>query len=128
MTNQEINRRFAEMCGLCWHIYGYDPNDRFLRVPQCPKCQIHLSANFPNPDFISDPRLVLREMMKLKDWPVFIAWYNGSQYGEPIRRHVMNLAAEGKITEVFIGIRDILDTTGLLVKAGIEWLEKEANL
>ena len=68
----DLNRRFADLIDLCWHIDGYDPNDSYLRVPRCPKCQIELKQDFHNPDFISDPRLVLREMMKKKGFGNFL--------------------------------------------------------
>ena len=103
----DLNQRFTLLCGSCWHelvaatrfkcscdfitTYGVEFNQ-------------HIRDN-PNPDFISDPRLVLREMMKREDWELFPC-VSGDRH---------------------IDVDYILDTTGLLVKAGIEWLEKEKS-
>ena len=116
MTNTErdaINRHFAELVGLCWHIYGYSPNDPSLRVPRCPKCQIEIEYNFHNPDFVLHPTLVLREMMRREDWPEF-SKVSG----------FWNVPFQAR-TKYFINVDYILDETeGLLLKAAIEFLER----
>ena len=68
------------------------------------------------PDYAADPRLVLREMMKRDDWNDFYKWASD-------HKQILDYNSQGT---VFIRLRYILDTTeGLLVKAGIEWMEKE---
>jgi hypothetical protein len=93
----DLNRRFAELCGI-----------RAIKI----NCNLDNTFTRKYPDFISDPRLVIREMVKRSDWAKFIM-------------------AVGTVQEVGIGrmqyyvdIKYIL-VPGLLAKAAIEWLEKE---
>ena len=64
------------------------------------------------PDFKSDPRLVLREMMKREDWPEFserLFWY---------------IADKTEIIKNFCEVF-ILDTTGKLVKDAIKFMKEK---
>ena len=118
MTNTEreqINRRFAELCGLCWHERKRI-NSMGEMVCTCGITFFpngfdgHCKDN--NPDFISNPTLVLVEMMKREDWPEFIVKQFTYSYTEPIRA----------FSEDYI-----LDTTeGKLALAASEWMKKEA--
>ncbi len=97
MNDQErnqINRRFAKLC--------YPGKD----------CTY-------NPDFISNPRLVLGEMKKGEDWDTF-AYVIGSPFWESDK--------DGRCTDIkhyTVDIDYILDETeGLLVKAAIEFLRR----
>ena len=111
MTNQDINRRFAELVGLCWHEWVASYSQRI-----CKHCGYRVSASDygpANPDFISDPRLVLREMMKRKDFLEF-------------SRDKLDCPWEDdRVYWNYVHTDYILDTTGLLAMAAIEWLEKE---
>lgn len=78
MTNDQINKRFAELVGIPRGIAHYP---------------------YEYPDFISDPRLVLREMVKRSDW-------------EDFQKQVIDPFAY------------ILDTTGKLVTLAIKYLDK----
>ena len=95
MTNQEINKRFAELVGIKWLSLRWENGFNYD----------------DNPNFISDPRLVLREMDRI-----------GKLRG--LTSHacpIMNLTG---ITEWLR--KYILDnTTGLMVRMAIAWLEKE---
>lgn len=65
------------------------------------------------PDFASDPRLVLREMMKRKDWPIF---------AKTLKYSIGDREYHGDTQTV--GIIYILDTTGRLRDAAIKFLEE----
>ena len=125
MNQQEkdtINREFADRVGLCWHETksGYNrliKNDKM----ECVKCggwfKVHpLDLRFiDNPDYVADPRLVLREMEKRSDYALFMA----------------KLMYEGDNVEAIdwdnnIDVDLILDTTGKLAKKAIKFM-KEAD-
>lgn len=121
--NQDINRRFAELVGppLCWHTtiqnhlgnYTCSCGKEFDGMGCFAAQKEHKQVL--NPNFIRDPRLVLVEMMKREDWELFMAklMYGLEQPG-----------VETIDWDHNIDIDHIL-TVGLLVKAAIEWLEKE---
>lgn len=109
MTDAE-NRELAERLGIlpdrralyCQHCEGYcKSKTRYCKPP----ILIY-------PDF-SDPRVVLREIRKREDWIEFIS-----------------SLCKGKTlvyqtySGTFIMIDYILDTTGLLAKAALEWLRE----
>jgi hypothetical protein len=108
----DINREFAELCGI--HIHEYAKTG--ASVWKC-SCGRVICSN-PNvcgtdifyPDFVSDPRLVLREMMKREDWP---------EFAESLRQHADKIGIGSM--EYIIDL--LLDQTGLLVKAAITWME-----
>lgn len=109
----DINRRFVELLGppLCWHeeVESHDFGMDGYSVCSCGEEDCYK----PNPDFIADPRLVLVEMMKREDWKEFVetagVWSNRTT---------------GMMSEHIL-IDYILNTTGLLVTAAVEWLERE---
>ena len=113
------NREFAERVGLCWHpakSVSLDPNDRLF----CGKCGQYVhqeQIDSAVPDFVADPRLVLREMMKREDFPLFMA-----------RLMYMGDSVEGIDWDHNIDIDYILDTTGKLRDAAIKFMkEKEGT-
>ena len=67
-----------------------------------------------NPDYAADPRLVLREMEKRKDWPVFV-----KRIGARIEDRYT-----GQPPVDFVRADLILDNTGNLRDAAIEFLER----
>jgi hypothetical protein len=115
METMNLNKRFAELAGLCWHEeisrreqlskckcgYVYFTNDGFTK---------HCEDG--NPDFIADPRLVLREMMKREDYKRFFIFVMPIMHVDGVIRWINSY---------------ILDTTGLLAKVAIKWLEKEGK-
>ena len=105
----DLNRRFAELVGLCWHEWDWS-SEKYV----CTKCGDRLAdyAISSNPDFISHPTLVLAEMVKRKDWLLFVKRYFHWQTYDKINY------------DIDIPINYILDTTGLLVKEAIEFLER----
>jgi hypothetical protein len=99
MTTTEINRRFAELAGIPFKS-GHESFDYHTRGNWIPD----------DPDFCTDPRLVLREMKKRSDWGIF--YYNilteKDGYG-------------GKDFRLDL----VLDTTGLLALRAIKWMEEK---
>lgn len=95
------NRRLAELLGI--EVCLGDRWDYELKayVPRCP-------------DFASDPRLVLREMIKRKDWEDFFCLVGNRTSNRPW--------GEG-FTELIL-FNYILDETGLLRDKAIEFLEE----
>ncbi len=114
MTNQDLNRHFAELVELCWHEVL--AQDAYTTVCSCGKKIPFGQSICRNPDFISDPWLVLREMAKKEEWPDF-CWEINRR-----RNHQNYLNLEQVLT---VDIDYVLDTTGLLVKAAIEFMEEE---
>jgi len=110
------NQKFAEMVGvevdnIC---DGNLLTDECLTIsePECLDC----SKRKPiYPDYAADPRLVLREMMKRKDWPRFLdsidGMHNCYDYGQEI------------VWRDWIEVKYLLDTTGKLRDKAIEWLK-----
>ncbi len=131
MNDQErnqINRRFAKLVGLCWwHELAerYFPEWKYaVSAFQSYKCTCskavhgadeegfnkHCKEN--NPDFISNPWLVLEEMMKLPQpkGREFLMCLNGYNIAVPI--------------EYLVNVNGELEQTGLLVNVAIKWIEK----
>ena len=95
------NRELHELLGYCWH-------EGSVMIPwKCSKCGAGMSL-VTYPDYATDPRLVLMEMMKREDWLDF--------------RLLMNRYSYDHLTCVEIEL--ILDTTGKLRDMAIEWLNK----
>ena len=116
MTNtkrEQINRRFTELVGLCWHEDAIPAGLGTTRICSCG------AEGWPdscrNPDFIAHPTLVLKEMGKRCKTE-----YEFAQF-------LFSLDIHGTYALLLRGFIDtyILDETeGLLVKAAIKWLEK----
>ncbi|MFH1448101.1 MAG: hypothetical protein ABIG39_04520 [Candidatus Micrarchaeota archaeon] len=111
------NKELHELLGLCWHeevpsskIFNYRCLCGYEVETQIRLLGKHIREN--NPDYASDPRLVLREMMKREDFRLFMArlMYYGDTAGA--------IDWDEDIT-----IDLILDTTGKLRDMAIEWLK-----
>ena len=114
------NREFAERVGLRWHeliqsTFYCTCGTKYFGEKEINN---HISKN--NPDYVADPRLVLREMAKREDFPLFMA-----------RLMYMGDSVEGIDWDHNIDIDYILDAnfeleiTGKLVKEAIEFLKEE---
>ncbi len=96
----DLNRRFAKLAGLCWH----EETPYIESICSCGNVY-HVAKNMirhiqhNNPDFISDPRLVIKEMVKRPDWDDF----------------------QKQIIDPFAYL---MDTTGKLVTLAIKYLDK----
>ena len=119
MTN--LNRHFAKLCGIPWHSHvsqkmmddlNYSTCSCGNSFPSVASLYSHIKRK--NPNFISDPRLVLREMDKHPKGKLFYAKliYMGDD--------VEAIDDDGLISRHYL-----TDQTGMLVKAAIEFLEKE---
>lgn len=99
------NRRFAELAGIRWHD---EIGNKVLYKCSCGFQSVYTSdadKHFSsNPDFISDPRLVLEVMREREDWIDFMDFY---------------ICISGD----YIPIDIILVCTGKLLDLAIEWLE-----
>jgi hypothetical protein len=101
MNTQEINKKFAELTGICWHEW----DEVSLFVMGCTKCGLKGDPNkHPNPDFCADPRLALKVMMKREDWDEFIK--------------------NSSLSEAPTYFTCMVDTTGRLAEAAIDFLDK----
>ena len=98
--------------GYCWH------DD----VLTCRKCgAFFIDDDMENPDYVADPRLVIREMEKRGDWPRFCkkigyamgAIYASSQKPDPAP------------TRFLVYIDLIMDTTGKLATLARDWLREQ---
>lgn len=92
------NRELHEALGLKWH--EHDGSDT---------CHGTLHCKGNNPDYASDPRLVLREMKKLKLWLGFLG-------------HLDDLGYYDKLTEI---PELFMDETGYLRDMAIEYLRSK---
>lgn len=107
-------RELAGLLGICWHQIEID-----IPLISCSCGQVwhgsvdvkeannHISRN---PDF-RDPRVVLREMRKRKDWYKFLLSIGGFN-------------CYRQETEEMIPMKYILDDTGMLAKKALEWLRR----
>jgi hypothetical protein len=106
MTTQEIDRKFAELAGICWHDWEYEVIDGFTKWV-CSKCHKFRNISDPDPNnFCGDPRLVLREMDRIGKLVEFLASLNCRNY-------------------IVFTVYYILDTTGKLALSAIEWLQQQ---
>lgn len=107
MSKEEVNQELCEKLGLCWHepvrTAQWPPPLDYV----CRKCSEHIPKN---PDFFSDlgKVMLLREMMKRKDWRGFI-----SVIGD-------NCCEFSELVELKYILID-----GLLAKAALEWLRRK---
>jgi len=106
MTEQQINKRFAELAGICWHPRESiirDLTDRLI----CRKCgqSIRLEQiDESNPDF-TDAREVLKA---IKDKDGFLTYLNRNYW-----------LSQEEIIELFT------NTTGKLRDLAIQWMEEK---
>ena len=125
ITAMEIdkNSEFAKLCG-CWHEHDKENDD-----PQGWKCTCgkvfkynHKVNSFPclqdhikeaNPDYAADPRLVLREMMRIRKFVEFINYL--------FEDYIFAVGAAVTLAEY------MMDTTGLLLKKAMEFLKEKRD-
>jgi len=104
VNKEQINKRFCELAGIHWHHYIED--DNFVLICSCGHKTYFYENCCANPDFCDDPRLVLREMVRLNCAGEFMMYCTG------VRGHVL--------------ITDMLDKTGQLALKAIKWMEEKA--
>ena len=108
-----LNRELHEEFGYCWHEWEWS-SENGQGAWKCRKCgKLSLERN-DNPDYVADPRLVIREMMKREDWSAFC-----DQIGHSYATHETKAAAYD-----YIYLFYILDTTGKLAQLALDWLKE----
>lgn len=105
MTTTEINKRFAELTGICWPEYDNSNWDICIGSTCIDKSRIS------HPDVCKNPDLVLEAMMKRKYFGDFVRYIYGC--GDDVEY------------EVCIPLDLILDKTGKLALAAIKWMEEK---
>ena len=103
------NRELHELLGLEWK----------QTIKECSICNsiISYKTTDPNPDYAADPRLVLREMMRCKDWSRFHMRIGSRE------RTVIDPDGIAWVINSEIRIDLVLNTTGKLRDLAIEWLK-----
>lgn len=97
----KLSKRFCELVGICWHEWDYYELLTLHETQfKCRRCHELRINDRSHPDF-SDPREVLRVMRGREDFRLFPC-----------------VAGDGDIH-----IDLILDTTGLLLKEAVSYLE-----
>ena len=102
------NRELHELLRHCWHEPYGEKLFRSSTFFTCYKCGMIDVRQDWNSDYAADSRLVLKEMMKRKDWLRFKKYINKDSYDHLI----------------CISIDLILDTTGKLRDLAIDWLKE----
>jgi hypothetical protein len=98
----DINRELAGLLGLCWHKWEYG-------LDYCIRCKTAIYT--PNPDFASDSGKI--ELLRLMRFKVnFQLFLDSLTIGES------DLSG-------MIPVDYLLDTTGLLAQAAVEFLRRE---
>ena len=125
------NRELHELLGHDWHLIIYhaeSPNIIEYWSCSCGKIltnyylmKEHLKKN--NPDYAADPRLVLKELMKRKDWDNFSEFVLIAHTG----LCVTSMVVDSSVQLVLFPLYYISDTTGKLRDMAIEWLKGEKN-
>ncbi len=126
-------RELAERLGICWHEKTHRQSEnreanrwhcscgRVFGTPHGLRCHIG-SGNKKNPNFL-DPVVVLREAMKMEDWPKF---FDSLRLTATI--YPGELCEDAGEVYYAISVDYILDDTGKLAKALLKWFErKEEN-
>ena len=114
MTDLEAkNRRVAEWLGIPWHeLVNHIPDGIIGDAGKCVCGKVHFVSSLKrlNPDFTSDAGKVelLRLMAARVDYHDFIEFMESRLYGDWVAE-LFNL---------------FTDTTGLLLKAAVEWMEE----
>ena len=113
------NRELHELLGKCWHetSVGYNRGWAYVRCSCGKQYHVPNDAMHENPDYVADPRLVLREMDqwdKLHQTP-------------PDFRFDSSLTAEYGLIPISYLINDdgSFEQTGKLAEAATEFLRKE---
>ena len=107
--NPENNRIFAELVGLCWHETIYA--DDYYSHCSCGEVIPFGKSKCQNPNYATDPRLVLREM----------------KYKTNFQEFLDALMVNAEPNFGMIKVDYILDLTGKLRDAAIKFMEGLKN-
>jgi hypothetical protein len=118
MDEKEVlNRKLHEALGHCYHEWKrvtVDPKSSY----QCQKCWVEIKEPY-NPDYVSDPRLVLREMQKREGFSCFLSFLMFGSENDCLEDELIYAEATLQIVDL------ILDDTGKLAQLALDWLERE---
>lgn len=110
--NDDINRRLHEALEeKCWHEFEYDPDFENETYWTC-KCGIKTTdnANYSNPDYCADPRLVIEAMRERNEDSTFITYV--------VTQHPYKYKyAEYAIVDL------MMNREGALALLALEWIE-----
>ena len=102
-----LNKELTEAFGMRWHGHEACPNCGYY----CTGKTIYCTPPIQNPDFISDSRLVLREMRKIPNYHLFL------------KKIYVDAATPEEILDRSI-VQLILDKTGKLAQLALDWLKE----
>ena len=110
MTTTEINKRFAELVGLCWHELLVKHGA--ITGCSCGENRHTLYYAHQNPDYCADSRLVLEVMKGRKDYLAFL-----DSCLPPFT------SSRAAVTAHWVDI--FMDKTAQLALKAIEWMEEQ---
>jgi hypothetical protein len=79
----------------------------------------YLLGIMPVPDYVGDPRLVLREMQKREGFSCFLSFLMFGSENDCLEDELIYAEATLQIVDL------ILDDTGKLAQLALDWLERE---
>jgi hypothetical protein len=116
--NIQYHKELAELLGLCWHEFWSEDFDQLDHWGKCKHCHKAAGDVLPNPDFTSSDGKIelLRLMMKRKDKDDFLKHLLMWDEYDPV-------IYVGSVEDYII--EPILDTTGRLAQAAVDYLRRE---
>jgi len=113
-----LNRELHEEFGYCWHEWEWS-SENGQGAWKCRKCgKLSLERN-DNPDYVADPRLVIREIAK-----------QGSMLDERLKAFSMYVESGTHSKPYCISAHGLfelvaIDTTGQLARLALDWLREQ---
>lgn len=124
------NEKFSRLAGICWHEQQYHCLGGSTLL--CAKCKKYIGGPGFNPDYEHDPLAVLRVMRAREDWPKFLKMIGSNKCHVPVEYKEIPKGQWLDEMVVYgmevVRIDLLLDNTGRLRDAAIEWLEKGENV
>jgi hypothetical protein len=112
MKIEQINRRFAELSEICWHVYqeqGMLYRCSCGATRECESSIIeHCDKN--NPDFCAHPELVLEVMMPMEGFGDYLAYLCATNYNQCLG--------------ALVPVEYMRDKTGKFALLAIKWMEE----
>ena len=117
-----LNQELHEALGYCWHEIVFDPLGRpeFPFCKHCKKEDVSWHWEYPNglckrvadnnPDYVADPRLVIREIDKQGKRKDFI-------------NYLLRTQKVWLISDMLVDL--ILDTAGKLAQLALDWIKEQ---
>lgn len=115
--NEVLNRKLHEALGHCYHEWKRVTVD-IESLYQCQKGWVEFRKP-TTPDYVADPRLVLREMRGREDFSYFLSFLMFGSEHDCLEDELIYAEATLQIVDF------ILDETGKLAQLALEWLGRE---